>query len=105
MYKNNCKLVHPTEDCKIKCSDKKCKFRHRRECKDGLNCYFKDKFCEYVHDVTLASEDSEQTKAHKVILTETSANENIKVIEKLKHDHKEEIEGLKKEMENEKKTN
>ena len=37
-----------------------------------------------------------------MILTETSSNENIKVMEKLKHDHKEEIEGLKKEMENEK---
>ena len=69
--RNNCKLLHPTEDCKTKCSVKECKLRHRRDCKDGNNCLFKNKKCEYVHpipnlfDVTLVSRDDQQKKTIK----------------------------------------
>ena len=75
-FKNKCPLYHPNEDCIKNCDEKQCKFRHRRKCRNGENCFFKSKSCEYVHvitdlnDVTLADGDNKTKKAHKVILAE-----------------------------------
>ena len=79
--KDQCFYHHPTVDCRIKCKVITCKYRHRNACKYGDNCYHhKSQTCEYLHEsnnlpeVTLACEDEDQSKNHKVILTAPSTN-------------------------------
>ena len=96
-YKQNCKLYHPTEDCINKCKENKCKFRHRRICKNGENCFYKHKKCEYLHipetEVTLASKDEQILTKLKLIENENSELQTE--IEK----YTKEIGNLKKEIE------
>ena len=49
-YKDNCKLFHSKENCsERKCRVKTCTKRHRRPCKYGEVCTWKDA-CEFLHD-------------------------------------------------------
>ena len=80
-FKDQCNYYHPTIDCRSKCKDITCKFRHQNACTYGDNCYHhKSQTCEYLHEsndlpeVTLACEDEEQNETHKVILLAPSTN-------------------------------
>ena len=122
-YKQECTKYHPTEDCKSKCVETNCKFRHRQMCKNGTNCYFKNKKCEYLHscdntsevalakflDVPMTFDDNEERETHKVILAALSPNnkdqyekENID-LKMLNNKYKEEIEELKQKLDEESK--
>ena len=101
-FKEKCDYYHPTIDCIDKCQVVTCKYRHRNVCTYGDNCYHhKKQKCEYLHDsnnlpeVTLACEDEDQNKAHKVILTAPSTNKDI---ENENAELKLEIEHLKMEI-------
>ena len=49
--KNNCKYIHPTDDCEEDCSNSKCPLRHRIICLNGDDCYYNGlNECEFRHD-------------------------------------------------------
>ena len=49
-YKENCKNIHPKENCdERKCSSRDCNKRHRKPCKFGQKC-IRINSCEFLHD-------------------------------------------------------
>ena len=96
----DCKLFHPSGDCLIKCKEKSCKLRHKRPCKNGYRCFFKDRNCEYIHIAetkdTLVNNDNKTEPTNEVILNKLKDFENDNA--KLKYDlekYQNEIELLK----------
>ena len=95
--KNKCQDYHPKEDCNItNCRYKECKYRHRKLCKYGEECYHNiNDNCEYVH---LNNDEKQQNQAHRVILRAPSPNQ----IEQMKDEiekYKMEIDRYKAEIE------
>ena len=49
-HKNDCKYLHPCDECDEKCTDRKCPKRHRRKCMNTNSCFYNSEGnCEFVH--------------------------------------------------------
>ena len=94
--KDKCDDYHPNEDCRTKCTEKGCVFRHRSLCKYKEYCYHNiNGKCEYVH---VTSDDEIENEAHRVILSATSDKteyekdkEKVDILEHLNQQYKGEI--------------